>query len=98
MRRSMSRRDMLPPRSAMGTDAADLADAKDARRLAILGGRDPQDSAVASLARVHGIDGDDIDPLRRELAEQPRSRPHAIVARNQEGALGAGDLPLGLLG
>src|SRR5713226_6550946 len=98
VRRSTSRRVKPAPRSDMSVEAADLANAEHAGRLAILGGRDPQDGAVASLARVHGIDGDDIDPLRRELAEQPLSRPHAIGARNQEGALGAGDLPLGLLG
>ena len=47
---------------------------------------------------MHGIDGDDVDPLRGQLAEQPRARAHPIIARDEEGPLGSGDLPLGLLG
>src|SRR5229473_368109 len=84
--------------SAHTMEAAGLADSEDARRPAILAGGHPQDGAVASLARMHGIDGDDVDPLRGQLAEQPRARAHPIIARDEEGPLGSGDLPLGLLG
>src|SRR5215471_5458855 len=68
------------------------------RGLPILRGRDPEESTIAPLARTHGVDGNHVDPLLRELAQELGPGAHAIITADQERALGPADLPFGLLG
>src|SRR3989304_2402322 len=76
----------------------DLSRPERARRLGVLAGRDPEDGAVAAAAGADSVDGDDVDPLRRELGHELGPLADSIRAAHQEGALGAGDLPLVLPG
>src|SRR5205085_10636916 len=59
---------------------------------------DPQDRAEAAGARTRRVDGGDVDLGVGQLLHELGDGAGAIVASDQEGALGPGQLPLGLLG
>ena len=55
----------------------------------------PQDGPVAAGARADGVDGRHVDLRLGELPVQLGHRAHALLATHKEGALGAGEFPLG---